>query len=378
MPSAAAGTGLSMTRHPTGGCSNPHIAPFVFQRRHWSCTMGPSATPTWSKASRAWTPSSACPSAPPRWSRHGGTQPPRAQCWRDGWTRWWAGCGLPWTSVPRAPRPAASCRSAARRPGAPSALTPSRSWGRSNLMAGSGSTGHEEWATEGSQQESSQRGCGAWTLASHPAGGTLWEWVSPGHRMMEREGQQVKAGSANNLPLANCGWDGSVPALWRSHLFWLILKSYRFLVFPVQWPTPPPDEWFWNFYFEQQNFCLLSTVISGVQGADEIQAALVEAQECKAPSQSSALRSVPWPRVSPTVPLQNPRALQMPVWQALPRPTMGSNFSPTLWFIFLLLPWLRDFCASLGRGPFLMETAALGELWASQWPSLGWAILLSN
>lgn len=60
--------------------------------------------------------------------------------------------------------------------------------------------------------------------------------------MMEKEGVKAKAGSADDLPLARwpLGRDGPVPAP-RSYLVWLILKSYRVLVFPplVTRPLPP-------------------------------------------------------------------------------------------------------------------------------------------
>ena len=46
--------------------------------------------------------------------------------------------------------------------------------------------------------------------------------------MMEKGGSEAKAGSANDLHLAS--W---LLGAW-AYLFWLILKSYRVLVFPLQ------------------------------------------------------------------------------------------------------------------------------------------------
>lgn len=54
-------------------------------------------------------------------------------------------------------------------------------------------------------------------------------------------------------------------------------------------------------------------MVGGVPGASEIQVALGEAREREVLPQRSAHRAVPSPRASPTVPLQNPRALQNPV-----------------------------------------------------------------
>lgn len=123
---------------------------------------------------------------------------PPALHWSAGWTRWWAGCGPPWTSVPQAPPSAQSCRPAARRPGAPSALTPSQSWAQSNPTAGSGSTGHVG-APADLKGEAARGPVGAGPWAPTPEGGCLLgaglSWPSNDGR----EGLEAEAGSASHL-----------------------------------------------------------------------------------------------------------------------------------------------------------------------------------
>lgn len=72
--------------------------------------------------------------------------------------------------------------------------------------------------------------------------------------MMEKEGVEVKAVSADDLHLAS--WVLGARTAWSPchsglNLFWLILKAYRFLVVPASDPVPQTSD-SQNFYFEQQ------------------------------------------------------------------------------------------------------------------------------
>ena len=143
--------------------------------------------------------------------------------------------------MPQAPLSAPSCRPAARRPGAPSALTPSQSWAPSNPTAGSGSTG-QVGAPADLKGEAARGPVGAGPWPPTPGGcllgaGLSWPWNDGEGRFGGRS--RFCQPPAPSRP-APGGGDGSVPAPWWSYLFWLILECYRFLVFPLNDLTPLP------------------------------------------------------------------------------------------------------------------------------------------